>query len=44
MSIEGHGYFLTLAQCHLYEDLTCSSQKPLAHFQPNFECELVGKS
>ena len=25
------------------EDLTCFSQKPLAHFQPNFECKLVGK-
>ena len=27
------------------EDLTCFSQKPLlAHFQPNFECKLVGTS
>ena len=24
------------------EDLTFFSQKPLAHFQPNFECKLVG--
>ena len=22
-----------------YENLTCFSQKPLAHFQPNFECK-----
>ena len=26
------------------EDLTFFSQKPLAHFQPNFECKLVGTS
>ena len=24
------------------ENITCFSQKPLAHFQPNFECKLVG--
>ena len=23
------------------EDLTCFSQKPLAYFQPNFECKLA---
>ena len=26
------------------EDLTCFSQIPLAHFQPKFECKLVGTS
>ena len=25
------------------ETLTCLSQKPLAHFQPNFKCKLVSK-
>ena len=24
-----------------YVNFTCFSQKPLAHFQPNFECKLV---
>ena len=27
-----------------YENLTCYYQKPLAHFQPNFECKLVSTS
>ena len=27
-----------------YENLTCFSQKPLTHFQPNFECKLVSTS
>ena len=26
------------------ENLTCFSQKPLDHFQPNFECKLVNTS
>ena len=43
VSIEGQGHFLTLAQCpFIDEDLTFFSQKPLADFQPNFECKLVG--
>ena len=27
-----------------YENLSCFSQKPLAHFQPNFEFKLVNTS
>ena len=28
----------------IVEDLTFFSQRPLAYFQPNFECKLVGTS
>ena len=42
MSIEGQGHFLTLAHGHLHIKIKVAFQEPLGHFQPNFECKLVG--
>ena len=43
VSIEGQGYFMTLAQGHLHLKIkSCLSQILLGHFEPNFVCKLSG--
>ena len=43
MGIQGHVYFLTLAQGHLHMKIKASfSQKPLGDFQSNFVCKHLG--